>query len=154
MRLWAGPAADLEAAQAEGLEARPGRMLVDSLSRETELEEITDAVLMSRSDDFNALAAAQLRGELGHGHVYRTAPDPNKPDLLPPAGEPGILVPKELTLDDLSRRLAHGAQIVVIRANSEGMGGGVPLFAVGDELVVALMEPDRLTAVPALESVK
>ena len=36
---------------------------VHSLSREAELEEITDALLMSRSDDFNALAAAELRGD-------------------------------------------------------------------------------------------
>jgi hypothetical protein len=33
-------------------------MLIDPLSREAELEEVTDAVLLSRSDLFNALAAA------------------------------------------------------------------------------------------------
>ena len=50
--------------------------MVDAVERETELEEITDALLLTRSDDFNALAAAELRPELGHGHVYRIAPDP------------------------------------------------------------------------------
>jgi NhaP-type Na+/H+ or K+/H+ antiporter len=154
VRMWAGPAAQREAAQAEGLDARPGRMLVDSLSRETELEEITDAVLMSRSDDFNALAAAQLRGELGHGHVYRIAPDPAEPDLLPPATDAGILGPNELTFEELGRRLAHGARIVVIPGDGDGMAGGVPLFVVGAERVVALVEPDRLTAMPALEPAK
>ena len=51
-------------------------MLIDSLNREAELEEVTDALLLSRSDDFNAIAALDLRGDLGHGHVYRIAPIP------------------------------------------------------------------------------
>ena len=50
VRLWAGPAAQ-PAAHAAGLDAASGRILVDSLNRETELEEVTDALLLSRSDD-------------------------------------------------------------------------------------------------------
>ena len=44
-------------------------MMVDAVSREAELEEVTDAMLLTRSDDFNTLAAAELRVELGHEHV-------------------------------------------------------------------------------------
>ncbi len=84
VRLWAGPLTQ-PAAQAAALNADRGRILVDSLNREAELEEVTDAVLVSRSDDFNAFAASQLRADLGHGHVFRVAPDPDEPDLLPPA---------------------------------------------------------------------
>jgi hypothetical protein len=120
VRLWAGPSTQ-PAARAAGLEADSGRILIDSLNRETELEEVTDALLLSRSDDFNALAAAELRADLGHGHVYRIAPDANEPDLLPPAGRADVLGPRALTLAELTRLLADGARFVqtTIRTGSE-----------------------------------
>ncbi len=118
VRLWAGPSAQ-PAARAAGLDADSGRILVDSLSRETELEEVTDTLLLSRSDDFNALAATELRAELGHGHVYRIAPDPDEPDLLPPTGAGDILGPKALTLTELTRRLADGARFVQTTVDSD-----------------------------------
>jgi NhaP-type Na+/H+ or K+/H+ antiporter len=134
VRLWAGPHAQ-PAARSDGLEANRGRMLVDSLNRETELEEVTDALLLSRSDDFNAIAALDLRGDLGHGHVYRIAPDPDEPDLQLPASGTDILGRRELTLAEFNRRLAHGARIVT-RTLDRGDGSGselnaVPLFVVG-----------------------
>jgi hypothetical protein len=113
VRLWAGPSAQ-QAAREAGLDADRGRILVDSLSREAELEEVTDAVLLSRSDDFNALAASELRADLGHGHVYRIAPDPREPDLQAPAAAGDILGPVALTLDELTRRLDSGARFVQI----------------------------------------
>jgi NhaP-type Na+/H+ or K+/H+ antiporter len=60
-----------------GIEVRlwEGRPMVDALGHEAELEEVTDAVLMSSSADFNALAAAELRIELGHDHVAVRSPD-------------------------------------------------------------------------------
>jgi NhaP-type Na+/H+ or K+/H+ antiporter len=134
VRLWAGPHTQ-PAARSAGLEADRGRMLVDSLNREAELEEVTDALLLSRSDDFNAIAALDLRGDLGHGHVYRVAPDPDEPDLLLPASGADILGRRELTLAEFSRRLGHGARIVT-RALDRGAGSisdlnAVPLFVVG-----------------------
>jgi NhaP-type Na+/H+ or K+/H+ antiporter len=111
VRLWAGPKTQ-PAAHAAGLDADRGRILIDALNREAELEEVTDALLLSRSDDFNALAANDLRGDLGHGHVYRVAPDPDEPDLLPSGTEIDILGREELTLATLIRRLADGDRIV------------------------------------------
>jgi NhaP-type Na+/H+ or K+/H+ antiporter len=111
VRLWAGPSAQ-PAARAAGLDADSGRILVDSLSREAELEEVTDALLLSRSDDFNALAAIELRGDLGSGHVYRIAPEPDEPDLVAPPSTADILGPKALTLGELTRRMANGARFV------------------------------------------
>lgn len=71
-------------------------------------EEVTDVLLLSRSDDFNALAASELRGDLGHGHVYRIAPEPDQPDLLPPASQADILGHDDLTLAEFTRRLEQG----------------------------------------------
>jgi hypothetical protein len=64
---------------------------VDLATREEELEEVTDALLVTESDDFNALAAHDLRRDLGHDHVYRL-----------PAGGDG------LTYRELTRRRAAG----------------------------------------------
>jgi CPA1 family monovalent cation:H+ antiporter len=134
VRLWAGPSTQ-PAARAAGLEADSGRILIDSLNRETELEEVTDALLLSRSDDFNALAAAELRADLGHGHVYRIAPDANEPVLLSPAASGDILGPQALTLTELTRRLADGARFVqtTVRTGAEVELAGEPdlVFVVG-----------------------
>ena len=74
VRMSVGPPTDQSAARDAGLEAERGRIMVDAISREAELEEVTDVLLLTRSDDFNTLGAAELRDELGHGHVFRIAP--------------------------------------------------------------------------------
>jgi NhaP-type Na+/H+ or K+/H+ antiporter len=126
VRLWVGRAADQAAARAAGLEADHGRLLVDAVSREVELEEVTDALLLTPNHDFNALAAAELRSELGHGHVFRVAPDPEDTDLLSPASEEAILAHDDLTFAELSRRLAAGATLV-----DGDTDGALALFVVG-----------------------
>jgi len=108
--------------------------MVDAISREAELEEVTDALLLTRSDDFNTLGAAELRDELGHGHVFRIAPHPHEPDLLPPSREVGILGNRSLTFAELDRQFAAGARIVNRRTDQVARGERdpteVPLFAV------------------------
>ena len=137
VRMWVGPTDHQAAARAAGLEAERGRMMVDAVNREAELEEITDALLLTDSDDFNALVAAELRGDLGHGHVYRLAPDPDQPDLLPPSKETGILGSGTLTFAELSRRFAAGAHITDqsghAHAGPADGGTGVALFAVAPD---------------------
>jgi NhaP-type Na+/H+ or K+/H+ antiporter len=119
VRMWVGPVSDRAAARAAGLQADRGRMMVDAVSREAEFEEITDALVLTRSDDFNALVAAELRGALGHGHVYRVAPHSEDPDLLPPATETGILGGPELTSEQIDRRYAAGARFVARDSTDE-----------------------------------
>jgi hypothetical protein len=77
-----------------------------------ELEEITDALLLSRSDDFNALAARELREDLGHGHVYRIAPEPSEPDLLQPSTDIDVVGRSDLTSAAFTRRLAQGERFI------------------------------------------
>jgi hypothetical protein len=134
VRLWSGRAVDQEAARAVGLTAERGKMMLDAISRETELEDVTDALLLTGNDDFNALAALALRTELGHGRVYRAAPDLDETDLLAPAGEQGILGTDMLTSAELGRRFAAGARLVEGPINggaSDGASdGAVALFVV------------------------
>jgi NhaP-type Na+/H+ or K+/H+ antiporter len=131
VRLWVGSPADQAAARAAGLPADRGRMMLDAMSREAELEDVTDALLLTRNDDFNALAAATLRTELGHGRVFRVAPNFEETDLLAPADEPGILGGEDLTSAELARRFDAGAQLVRHEADGGAQRGDeVALFAV------------------------
>jgi hypothetical protein len=134
VRMWVGPAEQQDAARDAGLDADRGRIMVDAISREAELEEVTDALLLTSSDDFNTLAAAELREELGHSHVHRVAPHPRDPDLLPPSREAGIFANRTLTFAELDRRFAAGARLVTSTDGREPRGGAaheeIPLFAV------------------------
>jgi NhaP-type Na+/H+ or K+/H+ antiporter len=134
VRMWVGPSGDQAAARDAGLDADRGRLMVDAISREEELEEVTDVVLMSGNDDFNTLGAAELRDVLGHRHVYRVAPHPEEPDLLPPSREAGILGNRSLTFAELDRRFSAGARVMVRSATEDRQqstsGTEVALFAV------------------------
>jgi hypothetical protein len=132
VRVWTGDADEQAAARAAGVQADRGLMMVDAVSREVELDEVTDALLLTRSDDFNALAAEELRTELGHAHVQRLAPDPEAPVLVPPLHEDGLLP----SYDEMSRHVAAGARITAER----GRGGALRLH----------LDPDPATPRPDL----
>jgi hypothetical protein len=137
VRMWVGRSDQRTAARRAGLDADRGRIMLDAISREEELEEVTDALLLTPSDDVNTLAAAELRGELGHRHVFRLAPDPEEPDLLPPSREAGIFGNRSLTFAELDRQFASGVRIVTRDADdllrAKGRPTEVPLFAVTDD---------------------
>jgi len=120
VRVWTGDAQEQTAARAAGIDADRGRMMIDAVTREAELDEVTDALLLTRSDDFNALAAAELRLELGHDHVQRLAPDPESPYLVPPEHEDGLLP----SYAELTEALADGARV---EADAGGPGGALRL---------------------------
>jgi hypothetical protein len=128
VRVWTGDAEGQAAARAAGFDADRGRMMVDAVSREAELEEVSDALLLTPSDDFNALAAEELRIELGHAHVQRLAPDPDAPVLVPPLHERGLLP----SYAEMSRQFGDGAQIVA----EVTAGGAIKLYFAGTQ-------PDR-----------
>jgi NhaP-type Na+/H+ or K+/H+ antiporter len=144
VRLWTGQRDQQDAARREGLDARQARLGVDVASRESELEEITDALLLTGSDDFNALAAFELRHELGNDHVYRLAPGSDLLDLVPSYAEGQILFGSDLTFGELTRRFEAGAELV---SGAVGDGETRPLFIVsssgGLEVVIegARVEP-------------
>ena len=156
VRMWVGPTANREAARAAGLEADPGRMLVDAVEREEALEEVTEVLLVTESDDLNTVAAAVLRAEVGHGHVFRVAPDPAAQDLLSPAGEGGILGSRDLTFAEISRRFAQGARfasLTVDQSVQTQRGQDELLFAVSPAGRVSVATEDRQPAVGAGDTV-
>ena len=137
--MWVVPLDQQAAARDSGVDADRGRIMVDAISREAELEEVTDALLLTASDDFNTLAAAELRNELGHGHVFRIAPHPEAPDLIPPPKEAGILGNRSLTFEELDRQFAAGGRLVSVAAGDGVPPGAVPLVAItpGGQLSIA-----------------
>ena len=85
---------------------------------------------MTDSDDFNALAAYELRGELGSGRVFRLAPGPGLLEMAPAYAEGGILFNRDLTYRELSRRLEAGARVEEVPEPLATVAdGATPLFA-------------------------
>jgi NhaP-type Na+/H+ or K+/H+ antiporter len=124
VRLWTRRSDEQAAAREAGLETGAG-LGVDPVSREAALEEITAALLLTESDDFNALAAVDLRHELGHDHVYRLPARVGQLDVLPEHDEGRILFGEEFTFAELTRRFDAGGRLVEV----PGAGHGVtPLF--------------------------
>jgi NhaP-type Na+/H+ or K+/H+ antiporter len=124
VRLWTGQADEQMAARSAGLDAGNARLGVERAARETELEEVTDTLLLTGSDNFNALAAFELRQELGHDHVFRLAHGTDLLDLEPAYAEGRELFDPALTFGELTRRFDAGAAIVVRRPGDPANGSG------------------------------
>ncbi len=73
---------------------------------------MSTALILTESDDFNALAAFELRQELGSTRVYRLAPAGAELDLVPAYAEGGMLFDERLTYAELTRRFQAGAGVV------------------------------------------
>jgi hypothetical protein len=114
VRLWTGRPDEQAQAREAGLDAGNARLGTDLASREAELEEITDALLLTGSDDFNALAAFELRRDLGTVHVYRLPERAELLDLVPEYAEGAVLFGRDLTYAELARRFEAGARIVTV----------------------------------------
>ncbi len=112
VRLWTGSRDERAAAREAGLEAGRVPLGVDVESREAELEEVSDALLLTESDDFNALAAFELRQELGTGRVYRLPPAEGELEPGPAYAEGALLFAKDLTFGEVTRRFEAGAHLV------------------------------------------
>jgi NhaP-type Na+/H+ or K+/H+ antiporter len=124
VRLWTGQAEEQAAARSEGLDAGNARLGVEHAAREAELEEVSDTLLLTASDNFNALAAYELRQDLGHDHVFRLAHGTDLLDLEPAYAEGRELFAADLTYNEMTRRFDAGAAIAIRRpgdgTNSNG----------------------------------
>jgi NhaP-type Na+/H+ or K+/H+ antiporter len=129
VRLWTGRADEQTAAREAGLDAGNATLSGDATLREAELEEVTDALLLTDSDDFNALAAFELRRELGNDHVFRLEAGDDLLDIEPAYAEGRTLFGDGLTFDELSRRFDAGARLVT-SGNGDDGESLIPLFVV------------------------
>jgi NhaP-type Na+/H+ or K+/H+ antiporter len=111
VRLWTGSAAERRAAEAAGLDAVVPPLGLDVDRLEAELEEVSEALVVSASDDYNALVAYELRRELGSDRVYRLAPSEPPADPIPAHAEGRILFDPRVTHPELEARLGAGARI-------------------------------------------
>jgi NhaP-type Na+/H+ or K+/H+ antiporter len=145
IRLWTGDESEQAAARDEGLDARNARLGVDVASREAELEEVNDALVLTDDDNFNALAAFELRQELGHDHVYRLSPHGPLIDLVPRYAEGRILFGPDLTFAELTRRFDAGGHLV-----ASPVGDGAPSLGAGrSRLLFIVSATGKLTVVSA-----
>ncbi|MCX4751527.1 cation:proton antiporter [Kitasatospora sp. NBC_01287] len=136
--MWAGLEQQRRSITEAGLALAPGELLAAATGAGAELEGITDVLLLTDEDDFNALALMTLR-ERVEGPVHR---------LEPPAGSYGVVAPYTggealfapgLNRPELARRYADGARIV-----ARQVGGGLP----DGHDTLFLVRPDgRLSAV-------
>jgi NhaP-type Na+/H+ or K+/H+ antiporter len=145
VRIWTGEPAEQDAARAVGLDAGNASLGADLETREAELEQVSQALVMTASDDFNALAAYELRQELGSGRVFRLAPGPGLLDLVPSYAEGGILFGDDLTYSEFTRRFEAGARIEEVSEGAlrRGGNGSTPLFALTADGGLRVMTADR-----------
>jgi NhaP-type Na+/H+ or K+/H+ antiporter len=126
VRLWTGQTGEQTAAREAGFDAGNARLGVDRAAREAELEDVTDALLLTGSDNFNALAAFELRQELGNEHVYRLSEGSELLDLVPAYAEGRTLFDGGLTFTELTRRFDAGANLVGLPADGAANGPIAP----------------------------
>ena len=81
---------------------------------------MSQALLMTESDDFNALAAFELRlRELGSDRVFRLPPEEGAGWIwCRPMRKAGSCSPPQLTFAELGRRFEAGATIVELTART------------------------------------
>jgi hypothetical protein len=115
--MWAPSGSQRTQIQQAGFELSPGEQLAAAAGQDTELEGVTDILLLTDEDHFNAPAATTLAGLSGTA-VYRVAPSP---DAVAPyiAGE--TLFDPALTRPALATRYTTGAHIT-----TQPSDGGIP----------------------------
>jgi NhaP-type Na+/H+ or K+/H+ antiporter len=68
--LWSTREDERAAAREAGIDADPPPFGPDAVRLEAELEDVGEALVVGASEDYNALAAHELREVLGHAHVH------------------------------------------------------------------------------------
>jgi NhaP-type Na+/H+ or K+/H+ antiporter len=115
--MWAGLDQQREQIRQAGLELAPGELVAAATGRGARLEGITDVLLLTDEDDFNALASALLAGSV-EGRVYRLAPQLRSHGVVAPYTGGEILFSDDLTRLAVNDRYADGARISVQRPDA------------------------------------
>jgi hypothetical protein len=127
--MWAGLEQQRTQIKQAGLELAPGELVAAATGRGARLEGITDVLLLTDEDDFNALAAALLAGSV-EGRVYRLAPQLRSHGVVAPYTGGEVLFSDDLTRPTVNDRYADGARISVRPASGGPADGADLLFLV------------------------
>ena len=136
--MWAGLDQQRRSITDAGLELAPGELLAAATGAGAELEGITEVLLLTDEDDFNALAFMTLR-ETMEGPVHRLGPAARSHGVVAPYIDGEALFAPALNRPELARRYAGGARIVAFRAD-----GGIPT---GHDMLFLVRADGRLVAV-------
>ncbi|MET9896691.1 cation:proton antiporter [Streptomyces sp. NPDC006465] len=127
--MWAGLDRQRQNITDAGLDLAPGQLLAAASGAGAELEGITDVLLLTDEDDFNALAFMTLK-ETVEGPVHRLAPPTRSHGVVAPYTGSEALFGEGLNRPALARRYANGARIVIHRADGVIPAGHDVLFVV------------------------
>ncbi|GAA3007541.1 sodium:proton antiporter [Streptomyces drozdowiczii] len=146
--MWAGADEERARIEAAGLELVPGELLASAEGIGAVLEGITDVLLLTGEDDFNALASLTLR-ESVEGTVRRLAPSAASEGVVAPyaGGEP--LFGAGLTRPEIAGKHAAGARVVTRPADGPPAPGEQVLFVVRPQgWLVPVTDTERPEPVP------
>ncbi|MET7615606.1 cation:proton antiporter [Streptomyces sp. NPDC005408] len=127
--MWAGHEQQRERIGQAGIELAPGELLAAVTGKGAELEGITAVFFLTAEDDFNALAAAILRGSV-EGVVHHLGAPPESHGVVAPFIGGEVLFGADLTWPAFSRRYEHGAAVLAQPAGAALPHGCDLLFLV------------------------
>jgi NhaP-type Na+/H+ or K+/H+ antiporter len=110
--LWAAEEAQRDRASAAGLVVPPGELLAAAAGRGAQLEGITAVLLLTDSDDFNALASTMLRPAV-EGPVYRLRPARFEHGVIAPYTGGRLLFGSDLTRPGIADRYTRGSRVLL-----------------------------------------
>jgi NhaP-type Na+/H+ or K+/H+ antiporter len=145
--MWAGLDDQRDAIRRAGLRVAPGELLAAATGRRAQLEGISEVLLLTAEDDFNALASAVLPGSLA-GPVYRVAAPHHSHGVVAPYTGGEVLFDEALTRSALSRSYDQGARILTVSAEQLPDGGSALFVVRKDRRLAPVTTHDRPQAEP------
>ncbi|MFC9674777.1 MULTISPECIES: cation:proton antiporter [unclassified Streptomyces] len=127
--MWAGEEEQRERIRRAGVELAPGELLGAATGGGAELEGITAVYFLTAEDDFNALAAALLRGSV-EGAVHRLSAPADSHGVVAPFIGGEVLFDPDLTWQTFARRYEEGAAVLGRPAGDALLPGSDLLFLV------------------------
>lgn len=130
--MWAGRDPERRSIEDAGLDLAPGELLAAATGAGAELEGITDVLLLTDEDDFNALAYMTLK-ETVEGPVHRLAPPTRSHGVVAPYTGSESLFGEGLNRPELAHRHEEGARVVTHRVTGTLPAGHELLFLVSPD---------------------
>ncbi|MEG3627579.1 cation:proton antiporter [Streptomyces poriticola] len=127
--MWAGPERQRERIVRAGLSLAPRELLATVAAPEVRLENVTEVLLLTEDDDFNALASIMLRDSVD-GPVHRIGAPEGTSATLASYSDDDVLFGGGLSRREVTARHARGARFVVLPRTEVMPADHDPLFVV------------------------